>query len=151
MKKRGFILVETVIVLVIVLVSMIGLFKAYSFVSMNLKQNRYYDNINDIYKINIIKRAFIDGSSSGNYLKLTSSNCEDYMSEDCTDLYTLMGIDYILYTTDEISDIISGVHTKLSNTDLNYMKYLPAGYKYLIINYQKDNHNYYASLSVGSV
>lgn len=151
MKRNGFILVETVIVLVIVIVSMLGLYKAYSFVSINLKQNRYYDNMNDIYKANIIKKAFIDGLPTGNYIKLTSSNCGDYISEDCEELYTLMGIDYVIVSNIEISSILSGSHTGLSNTDLNYIKYLPAGYKYLMISYEKDNHNYYASLSTGEI
>lgn len=151
MNKKGFVLVETIIVLVVVIVSMLGLYKAYSFVFSNLKQNRYYDNINDIYKINIVKKTFTSGYPSSNYIKIEAVDCTNYMSVDCTDLYTLLNIDYVIYNNINIKDVILGTHTDLTNTDINYMKVLQNGHKYLIIHYQKDSKDYYASLSVGVI
>ncbi len=148
MNRKGFVLVETIIVLVVVIVSMLGLYKAYSFVFSNLKQNRYYDNINDIYKINVIKKTFTNGYPSSNYIKIESVDCTGYMSGDCTDLYTLLDIDYVIYNNINIKEVLSGTHTDLTNTDINYMKILQNNHKYLIIHYESDNKDYYASLSM---
>ncbi len=149
MKKKGFVLVETIIVMVVVIVSMLGLYKAYSFVFQNLKHNLYYDNINDIYKINVIKKTFIN-YPSGSYIKIARGNCEDYMTEDCTSLYTLLGIDYIIYNNINIVDVLSS-ENNLTNTDKNYIKFLENGHKYVIIHYEKNNKDYYTSLSVGDI
>ena len=49
MNKKGFVLLETVIVLLVTVIAMLGLYTTYAFVFKNLKQARKYDNINDVY------------------------------------------------------------------------------------------------------
>ena len=148
MKKSGFVLIETIIVLVVVVVCMLGLYKSYSFLFNNLKQNKYYDNINDIYKINSVKKLFLTGFPSDDYIKITTSNCASYMSSDCTQIYALLGIDTVFYTGVNI-DVVLTSASDLSNTDKNYMKFLENGHKYLIIHYVKNTFDYYSSLAIG--
>lgn len=149
MRKKGFVLVETIIVLVVVLVSMIGLYKTYYSVLNNLNQNKYYDNINDLYKINTLKKTFINGYPADDYKKILKADCTTYMSEDCGALYDLFSFDYIIYNSVDVTELLSGVKTDLTNTDVNYIKYLQDNHKYLIVHYEKNSKDYYASLSVG--
>lgn len=157
MNKKGFVLIETIVVLLVVVVCMLGLYKAYSFVFEDAKQNKYYDDINDIYKINILKRTFIEGypTIDSGYVKFEPSECAQYgMSEDCTSLLTEFKVRDVIYTTMNISEILdSHVSTNidvLSNTDIEYMKHLEDNHRYLIIRSSKDGYNYYASLSLGA-
>ena len=61
MKKKGFVLLETVVVIVIVVIAMLGLFRTYLYLFGNLKLNRYYDNINDIYKVGLMYEQLLNG------------------------------------------------------------------------------------------
>lgn len=149
MRQKGFVLIETIIVLVVVIISMLGLYKAYSFVSINLKQNMLYDNINEIYKVNIIKKV-VETYPADNYIKITSANCTNYMISDCTQLYTLLDIDYVIYNNIDVQSVLASPGT-LTNTDKNYIKKLESGYKYLIIHSEKNDKDYYASLVMGGV
>lgn len=155
MKKKGFVLLETLIVLVVVVVSMLGLFLTYSFVFKNLKQGKHYDNINDVYKLNIFFGVLKDknplpSTDNSGFVLIDSSNCTYYFDSNCSKLYLKVGFDKIIYTSSDLNTILNNP-SGLDNTDINYIKKLEHGYSYLIGVYEKNGEKYYASLKVSEL
>lgn len=164
MNRKGFVLIETIIVLIVVVLSMLGLYKAYSFVFQNLKQNKYYDNINDVYKVNIFRKAFNSyPSAQEGFLKVFRDNCSIYMDTNCNALFDSFknnnNNDYLIYISENIDDFLNDYGTgktgnsELNNTDINYLKTLESNRAYLIYHYKNINENrdYYASLTTGRI
>lgn len=154
--KKGFVLLETIIVLVIVVSSMIGLFLTYSFVLKDLKQARHYDNLNDVYKLNIFYGMINSSVTSNNigYLKIDGNNCASYLKdENCSNLLQRTDLEYLLYTDKSIDLILSSLsfNNGLKNSDVDYIKTLDKKYTYLIGTYSKDNEYFYVSLKVGEI
>ncbi len=150
-KKRGFIFLETIIVLIVTVISMLGLFFTYSFLIKNLNQGRHYDNINDVYKLNIFYKLMKEkGFPSDELLKITNSNCENYFDNNCQLLMEKLGFDYFIYTKKDLDNILSNP-TNLLNTDINYLKILEHNRSYLIGVYQIDNEYYYVSMEAGEL
>jgi hypothetical protein len=54
MNRKEFVFIETIVVLVVVMVIMIGIYSSYSIINRNATKREKYDNINDIYKVNLI-------------------------------------------------------------------------------------------------
>ncbi len=149
MKKNGFVLIETITVLLIVIISMLGLYKGYSVLFNNLSQKKYFDNINDVYKANILKSDMTSNFSWTTLLKITTTNCSSNgFSSSCANVMNDLGIDYIILTSSLVSTDIE--NSTLSNSDKRYMNILENGRKYLIIHYKKNDKDYYASLSLGA-
>lgn len=151
--KKGFVLLETITVLIVTVISMLGLFLTYSFVFKNLKQDKFYDNINDIYRLNVFYKSFIEhetlpSTSNSNYVFIDNNNCAEYFDSNCLDLLSKLEFNKIIYTTSSIDDILSNP-IGLDNTDINYIKKLDKKYMYLIGIHQKENEKYYSSLKVG--
>lgn len=150
MNKKGFVLIETIIVLLVVVVCMLALYKAYSFVFLNLKQNNYYDNINDIYKVNIVKKIFnFESIGEGeNFHKEEIGACDLCMNYDCGVLLEEenLNINNVIY----IRNINSFLNNPqgATNTDIDYIKTLDSTKAYLIIHYENNNKQHYASLPV---
>lgn len=156
MNKKGFVLLETIVVLVITVVCMLGLFLTYSFVIENLKQARYYDNIGDVYKLNVLYSILDKDSVSNinNYEIITSANCSSYFENNCADLIdSRLKFNYLIITTADINSILASHNSDLKPSDINYFKTLENGYTYLIgfynNGYQLEGNNYYVSLKVG--
>lgn len=163
MNRKGFVLIETIIVLIVVVLSMLGLYKAYSFVFQNLKQNKYYDNINDVYKVNIFRKAFNSyPSAQEGFLKVFRDDCSKYMDTNCNALFDSFknnnNNDYLIYISENIDDFLNDYGTgktgnsELNNTDINYLKTLESNRAYLIYHYKNiENRDYYASLTTGRI
>ena len=114
MDKKGFVLLETVIVLLVTVIAMLGLYTTYAFVFKNLKQARKYDNINDVYKLNVFSTYFNE----------TSEVCQSLMND--------LEFNYLMYTKTSMDSVLAGNTSGLSNTDINYMKTLEYNFKFLI-------------------
>ena len=159
MNRKGFVLLETIVVLLVTVVSMLGLYLTYSFVFKNLNQTKYYDNINDVYKLNIFYNMMYSDIDTGRngYIIVNSNNCSDKLFGDynCMDLMNKLGFEYIIYTDKDLDIILSSTSqsSELKNTDINYIKRLEHNYSYLIGVYKsnKDENYYYVSLKVGEL
>lgn len=169
--KKGFVLLETVIVLIVTVISMLGLFLTYSFVFKSLKSEAKYDDINDVYKLNIFfskmeSRGFpndeflIINSNSNDSSDIVKS-CLFYFDDNCSDLMLKLEIDYFIYLNSNM-DILSNsiVKSKLNNTDINYFEKLDHNKSHLIGVYKKGNSEcntnnnceyHYVSLEVGDL
>ncbi len=152
--KRGFVLLETIVVLIVAVVSMLGLFLTYSFVFKNLNQGKYYDNINDVYKLNIFYKIMKEkGFPNDELLIINNDNCEEYFDNNCQDLNTNLNMNYFIYTNKNLNTILNTQNENLQNTDINYMNKLESNYSYLIGAYKinDDENYYYVSLKVGEL
>ena len=78
MKKNGFVFVETIVVLVVLVVGMVSLYAFYNGITANIEKREYYDNISDLYKTEIVRNYINTSSLSGTGLvEITSSNFID--------------------------------------------------------------------------
>lgn len=143
MNKRGFVLVETLIVSTIVIISLMSLVVSYNNIINKTNMSQNYDNINDIYKIYYLKKLI---NTDENNLYITNDNCEEYISPDCINIYNSLNIKYILIS-DGSSDIKS--NSNYNNTLNEYLKSnsLISGQKRIIVEFNRFNKYYYASIN----
>jgi len=156
--KKGFVLLETAVVLIVVVIAMLGLYATYSFVFKNLKQSSKYENINDLYKLNVFyglmeNYQFPSGLTIG-FVIINSSNCSTYFNDsNCSSIMSDLGFSYFIYTEDNIDDILFSDPTGngLSNTDINFFKTLETNYHYLIGVRNDSGEYYYISMKAGEI
>ena len=160
MNKKGFVLLETAIVLIVTVIAMLGLYTTYAFVFKNLKQAQKYDNINDVYKLNIfydLKKQTALNNISSNFVIITSSNCTTYFNDSyCSSLMSDLGFNRFIYTKVGMDTVLSGNLSELLNTDIEYMKTLEFNFKFLIgvkcdVSNSSGNDNHYVYLKAGEV
>lgn len=84
MKKQGFVLVESVTVLVVVLLSLTMLYTSYALVTRKAKEKENYDVASDkyiIYAVSQLGTSYNDNYktqiSDKNYIKIDKSNCSN--------------------------------------------------------------------------
>ena len=130
--KRGFVFIETLIVLVVLTVSIVSLYGLYIKISSDINQRRYYDNISDLYKTDLV-RDFITKQtleSTTNFITITPSNCSSYMEDGCKTVLETLNIENVYINNTDIDIILSSSSIPLKNS----AKY--------------NGRNYYASLRI---
>ena len=88
--KKGFIFMETLIVLVVLMVTVVGMYGMFVRLSTDIENRKYYDNISDLYKTDIL-RSEINKSkltSTSSLIEITKNNCSTYMSSSCASIIT---------------------------------------------------------------
>lgn len=146
MSNRGFIFVETVVVLVVLAASLIGLYSTFSSVINNIEKRKQYDNINDIYKVNIIKDLIINEPSS-TYTIINSNNCTNYMNSDCNEVFSELSVSEVLITGNNVQTIID-LNINIPNTMKEYLKTINKNEKSIIVRFYRSGKNYYSSLEL---
>ncbi len=150
--KKGFVFLETLLVMVVLSIAVLGVYSTYVSVTSNIDSRTYYDNIGDLYKTEIV-RNWIDENNlitSENYIKITSSNCSSYMSiTNCSDYMDYLQIENIYINNSNIVTLLELNDSRLSNSLKLYIKTMNNGNKrYIIVNYKRNNKNYYSSLRI---
>ncbi len=164
MKKKGFVFVESVAVLVVVILALTLFISSYKVLVRKSKAKDYYNLPKDKYLLyNIVNF----GDSSAPYNVNTSfiaheSTCETYMSEkmsNCSQLFNDTSLDSLLVIYDlntvlengtiiEIKDGSYGITSDI----IEYLKTLKKtdangyGLDYVVGVFKRDNKYYYASL-----
>ena len=146
MSNRGFIFVETVVVLVVLAASLIGLYSTFSSVINNIEKRKQYDNINDIYKVNIMKDLIIN-EPSGTYTIINSNNCTNYMNSDCNEVFSELSVSEVLITGNNVQTIID-LNINIPNTMKEYLKTINKNEKSIIVRFYRSGKNYYSSLEL---
>ncbi len=136
--KKGFVFLETIVMLIITTVTLVGIFKMYTKVSIEIDRRVHYDNVSDLYKTNILRSLVSLEKITSNTL-IEANNCEVYMGEECAKVIEKLGVEKIYLIKD------STQKEDLPNSLIEYMKTIQSNGTYIIVNY-KDN--YYASLKV---
>ena len=146
MQNKGFIFIETVIVLVVLSASLIGLYSSFSSVINTLENRKKYDNINDIYKVNIISEI-LTNVPSDTYTIIDSSSCQNYMNSDCTEIFNELNISEVLLTNINIQTILN-LDIDIPNTMKEYLQKINKNEKSIVARFNRNSENYYASLEL---
>ncbi len=150
MKKNGFVFLETLIVLTVLLVSVVSMFRMYIKISSDIENRKYYDNISDLYKTDII-RNYVDVSkiSGSSFVEINKSNCSTYMGDSCTTLLDSLKVESIYINLGSLNYLLSNTNT-IPNTMREYLKTINKNNnrRYIIVNYKYKDKNYYASLDI---
>ena len=146
MSNKGFIFIETVVVLVVLAASLIGLYSTFSSVINNIEKRKQYDNINDVYKVKIIKDLIVN-EPSGTYTIINNSNCTNYMNSDCKEVFSELAVSEVLITGNNIQTIID-LDIDIPNTMKEYLKTVNKNEKSIIVRFNRGGKNYYSSLEL---
>ena len=75
MKKNGFVFIETIVVLVVLMAGILALYTVYNTISSNMDRRTYYDSVSDLYKTDILRSKLKTNISiTGKFVEITSSN-----------------------------------------------------------------------------
>ena len=149
MTKKGFVFIETIIVIVLLSVGIASMYSLMSNITTDIKTRKYFDNISDLYKTNIIRNNTNKNLTGSTYLEITKDNCTSYMSSNCNSLLTDLEVERVVINFTNLDNIINS-DTTLPNSLNEYLKTINSykTNKYIIVNYKYNNENYYASLEV---
>ena len=149
MTKKGFVFIETIIVIVLLSVGIASMYSLMSNITTDIKMRKYFDNISDLYKTNIIRNNTNKNLAGSTYLEITKDNCTSYMSSNCNSLLTDLEVERVVINFTNLDNIINS-DTTLPNSLNEYLKTINSykTNKYIIVNYKYNNKNYYASLEV---
>ncbi len=149
MNKNGFVFIETIIVIVLLSVGIASMYSLMSNITTDIKTRKYFDNISDLYKTNIIRDNVSKNLTGTTYLEITKDNCTSYMSSTCYSLLTDLEVERVVVNFASLDNIINS-DTTIPNSMNEYLKTINTykTNKYIIVNYKYNNKNYYASLEV---
>ncbi len=149
MTKKGFVFIETIIVIVLLSVGIASMYSLMNNITTDIKTRKYFDNISDLYKTNIIRNNTNKNLTGSTYLEITKDNCTSYMSSNCNSLLTDLEVERVVINFTNLDNIINS-DTTLPNSLNEYLKTINSykTNKYIIVNYKYNNKNYYASLEV---
>lgn len=137
--KKGFIFMETLIVLVVLMVTVVGMYGMFVRLSTDIENRKYYDNISDLYKTDIIRNEINTSNISGStsLIEITEDNCTSYMSSNCKSTMTTLKAEKIIINLDNINSLILSENNGLSNSLREYLKTInkDGNNRYIIVNY----------------
>ncbi len=143
--KRGFALLETIIVITFLSVSLLLLYGTFSNMINNSKKNILYDDVSNIYKAYYLKEYLslnneLEGSSS-----IRELSCDDFSLNGCVVLFKEFNINKLYITLYDLKDYDKSSYSSYFN---NYIDSLSnkGDYEYRFIVEFKDDS--YASLGL---
>ncbi len=153
--NKGFVLIETMVVLTVTMISLLTLYSAYILILKNAQQKQYYDNINDVYKANVVlnlseENKLYEFNNTNGYVAYTPSNCSanGAMVKDCSELFNNLDITYAIYTK-KGANINQSDTNIFVNTFKKYISSIDTNNANLIIIRDVNDKKYYASIVVG--
>lgn len=150
--KKGFVFVETLVVLVVLLVTVVGMFGMYTRINADIVSRKYYDNISDIYKTDILRSLVkvdtLNGSSP--FILINASNCSTYMNSSCSNIMNSLKVENVYINLTNVDSLILSQNNGLKNSMREYLKTInkDGNIRYIIVNYKYNDKNYYASLRI---
>ena len=144
MKKQGFTIIETTIVIVFLATSLLLLYGSFRGMVTNTKKNLYYDDASLIYKTYFVKEYLLKNNLS-KYLTntdITSLSCDNFNFKSCSNLFKSLNINKIYLTRYNLSDYNN---KNLNSSLVNYLNSLNNNedYEYrFIIEYQNETFFY---------
>ena len=145
MNNKGFVFVETIVVLVVLITGVLGIYSTYSNVSTNIEKRDYYDNISDLYKTDIIRDKINSSLLSGSgYIQIKTNDsaysCVSYMGSDCNTLLTELNVYDITINLVSISEML-GLSSNFNNSLVEYMKTISSDdNRYIIVHNSIELH-----------
>ncbi len=161
--KKGFVFLESVIVLVVVALALTGFLTTYTLLSNRNKRREYYDKTSDKYLLYAISSMGTDGKnnyttcSPANSVSMYRGNMGNCLTKFfanetvATDMLDSTSLVYLYYIED-IEVALSGNNKpteKYDNGAIEYMKTLPINkFNYLIGVFRRSDRFYYASINL---
>ena len=166
MEKKGFVFVESLTVIIIVILSLTLLISSYGLVTRKSKENEYYDLPADKYLLYVIGNL---GENNEDYNGVTTSfvatkdNCSNFMinrMSDCSKVFEDNDLQYYIVIYSLNLELNSGNPTqKYDSATIEYLKTLKkcnstsdesCDDAYVVGVFKRNNKFYYVSLKVGT-
>lgn len=134
MNKKGFVLMETIIVVAVLGVILVTLYASFSTIVIGVRKTNYYDNTEYIYKTNIIKGYLKADPSYANIYEpqqvhvvcseeVGTVRCDkDYMQD--LQVQAIYIVDYDPFDITTTTNMDSSGFSSLEATTQKYIKYL---------------------------
>lgn len=153
--NKGYVFIETIIVIALMSLSIASIYSLSIKVTGDIEIRRYYDNISDLYKTNIIRKNINKDviTNLAGHIEFNKNNCTSYMTETCNQLLSELEVENIILTKDPINTLLLNVST-IPNSMQMYLRTINTlantenKEKLIIINYKYNGKNYYASLKI---
>ena len=166
MEKKGFVFVESLTVIIIVILSLTLLISSYGLITRKSKENEYYDLPADKYLLYVIGNL---GENNEDYNGVTTSfvatkdNCSNFMinrMSDCSKVFEDNDLQYYIVIYSLNLELNSGNPTqKYDSATIEYLKTLKkcnstsdesCDDAYVVGVFKRNNKFYYVSLKVGT-
>lgn len=151
-KQKGFVLVETLVVSLLVLAVLIFLFLQLNTININYQKSFRYNTVEGLYATNNMKTYILKNgyenlvkeiNEQNPYIDLT--DCQTPLLENtsqCSNLIKALQIKKILFTTDNVEKLLVGNH-QFEQKFLDFMQYIKTNQenKYrLIVSFENDTY-----------
>lgn len=150
--KRGFALLETIIVITFVTVSLLLLYGTFTSLIDSKEKNILYDDASNIYQMYYLKEYLeLNGLNDLNTNEIREISCDDFSISSCSLLFQEFSLEHLYlvryglrdYDEERFSSMFNQYYQSLSNND---------AYDYLLVGEFKIEDTYhYASIGVMSV
>ena len=150
--KRGFALLETIIVITFVTVSLLLLYGTFTSLIDSKEKNILYDDASNIYQMYYLKEYLeLNRLNDLNTNEIREISCDDFSISSCSSLFQEFSLEHLYlvryglrdYDEERFSSMFNQYYQSLSNND---------AYDYLLVGEFKIEDTYhYASIGVMSV
>lgn len=153
--KKGFVLMETIVVISVLCVILIILYASYSKILIGVQKKSLYDNTEYLYKTSIVRDYLEDVISNDSYHSdqiymycrntISASKCydESITNNFKNDLFKMMGVESVYITIWNANEIDPNELTRFEATTQNYIKTMDptdeSGYRIIVM--FKDQNN----------
>lgn len=149
--KKGFALLETLIVITFLSVSLLLLYGTFSNMISNSKKNILYDDASSIYKAYYLKEylSINNLNSKLSMNKIIELDCNDFNFDSCNKIFDIWDIEKIYITAYDLKDY---PEEEYSSTFNNYLSSLSNKDNYVyrfIVEFNNENTYSYASIGFG--
>lgn len=154
--KKGFVLMETIVVISVLCVILVLLYSSYSNILLKVKRKELYDNTEYIYKAGLVRNYLEGALTTLDYqsnVTMYCKNSEDISSDKwCYDeaitddkkneLFKSLGVESVYITIWNVNEISAADLSTFEATTQNYIKWLNStdedGYR-IIIMFKNEN------------
>ncbi len=150
--KKGFALLETMIVITILATSLLMLYSTFSNMIKNNHKNIYYDNVSNIYKTKFMME-YLKNKGLANYYSnedIKELTCNDFLNTDCSKIYNAFNISKMYLTKYNLNNYNKDNYPSYFN---NYIDSLANSNNYpyrFILEFKVHDEISYASLGVNN-
>lgn len=153
MKKKGFVLAETIIVITVLCVILVVLYGAYSKVLIDVNKKALYDNTEYLYKTNIIRKYLEKTLLPNDYENTFTIICSNSTTDKCYDetpgdyrkeLFKTLKVEAVYITswnTKEISDVDLATFEATTQSYIKSLDYEKEDSAFRIVVMFKDENN----------
>lgn len=147
--KKGFALLETIVVITFLSVSMLMLYNTFRGMNENSKNNLLYDDASNIYKTYFLKEYLkIDDLKYLNIKDINEITCDNINISSCSNIIKKMNINKMYIVKYDLKDF----HNEFMSNLNNYLSSLSNkdNYKYrFVVEFIEDDNYHYSSLGFG--